>query len=72
MQTSGVGFCAGGATGFVVFGAAVDAGCCFFLPFFPPPLVAAFPPHRDLVFTLFLPQNVRFLTLFFFVDQAYI
>ena len=28
--------------------------------------------HRYLVFTLFLPQNVRFLTLFFFVDRAYI
>ena len=28
--------------------------------------------HRFPVFTLFLPQNVRFLTLFFFVDVAYI
>ena len=44
MQTSGVGFCAGGAAGFVVFGAVLDAGCCFFLPCFPPPLAAALPP----------------------------
>jgi hypothetical protein len=28
--------------------------------------------HRFPVFTLFLTQNVRFLTLFFFVDRGYI
>jgi len=49
IQTSCVGFCAGGAVGFVVFGAALDAGCCFFLPYFPPPLAAAFPPAVEVV-----------------------
>jgi hypothetical protein len=47
MQTSCVGFCAGVAAGFVVFGAALDAGCCFFLPYFLPPLAAVFPPAVD-------------------------
>ena len=48
MQTSCVGFCKGGAVGFVVFGAALDAGCCFFLPYFPPPLATAFPPAVEI------------------------
>ncbi len=30
---------------FVVFGAALDAGCCVFLPYFLRPLAAAFPPR---------------------------
>ena len=42
MQTSCGGFAAGGAVGFVFFGAALDVCGCFFLPYFPPPFVPAF------------------------------
>ena len=43
MQTSCGGFAAGGAVGFVDFGAALDVCGCFFLAYFPPPFAPAFP-----------------------------
>ena len=46
MHTSCVGFAASGAVGLVVFGAALDVCCCFFFPYFLPPLAAPFTRSR--------------------------
>ena len=49
MHSSCVGFDVGGGVGFCVFDIVLDVGCCFFFPYFSPPLAAAFPPVGGVV-----------------------